>query len=68
LFTKDGENFIDITIIYYVAQFKHFESSIFRKSAVTNIRKCDIYSRFEKLGSNNKMKVYGSFSDNKIQK
>jgi hypothetical protein len=60
------ENFIDITIIYYIAQLKHSDCLIFRKSTVTNIRKWHvaIYSKFVRLGSSK----YGSFSDNKIQK
>jgi hypothetical protein len=34
---------IDISIIYYITQFKHSEISIFRKTAVMNNRKYQIY-------------------------
>jgi hypothetical protein len=31
------------TNIYYVTEFNHSENSIFRNTAVTNIKKCQIY-------------------------
>jgi hypothetical protein len=34
---------IDIAIIYYITEFKHPEISIFRNTAVTNIRKYQTY-------------------------
>jgi hypothetical protein len=34
---------IDIAIIYYITEFKHPEISIFRNTAITNIRKYPTY-------------------------
>jgi hypothetical protein len=49
-------------------QYKHSDSLIFRKTAVTSIKKYKVYSGYVQLVSMNEQMVYGIFSGNKIQK
>jgi hypothetical protein len=42
-FRRTLEILMDIVIIYYITEFKHPEISIFRNTAITNIRKYRTY-------------------------
>jgi hypothetical protein len=56
-FRRTLENLIDIAIIYYITEFKRPEISIFRNTAVTNIRKY-YTSRIVQLGNRNKIMFF----------
>jgi hypothetical protein len=51
-----GRN-LGFTIIYYITQYKHSDGLIFRKTAVTNIKKYKVYSRYVRLVSRNYLDI-----------